>query len=284
METYEEYPIRCKTCNEQIACFAPDFKALLEAGFSAEDALNDLGIMMPCSRTAMIEPTFVAFNMENREVIEGFKSVDAATEADAQRESIARPIFSPCLGATTIAGVQAAPIVGAAAQAAPQAAAGVRPGLLPMLQPRVQATPQLRPGAPGLTQTTLQLRPGGQVPPVRTQATAPALAGLPTLGLIQQAVRPVPPPEPRTPIVQPIIPAQAIQPIIPGIDLEEDIEALGVGIPVRDADAVDVTKFREPVTVGVPTINPDPTIPQAQVYVGAGKYVRVLNGRTYLAQ
>ena len=114
METYEEYPIRCKTCNEQIACFAADYEVLLEAGSSPEEALNQLGITDYCSRMAFLAPTFVAFNMENREVIEGFKSVEAATEADAHHESIARPSFSPCLGAqpTPAPGVQPAPVIG----------------------------------------------------------------------------------------------------------------------------------------------------------------------------
>ena len=76
---------------------------------------------------------------------------------------------------------------------------------------------------------------------------------------------------------------QIVAPIIPGIELD-DIETLGVGIPVAGLDITKVAQFQEPVAVGVPTINPDPAVPQLQVYVGAGKYIHVLNGRTYLAQ
>lgn len=98
METYREYPIRCKTCNEQIACFAPDYEAFIGAGYTIEQALNELGIMDYCSRIAMMNPVIVGFNMENREVIEGFRSVDAAIEANARKESPGRPIFTACLG------------------------------------------------------------------------------------------------------------------------------------------------------------------------------------------
>lgn len=220
METYEEYPVRCKTCNEQLACFSSDYNALLQAGLTQEEALNQLNIMNYCSRIAMMNPTIVAFNMENREVIEGFKNVDAATEEDAQRESTSRPVFSSCIG------LQAGPpLLGEQ-----------------MVPPRVQALP-IRPA-------TLQL----PVQPL-TQRTQ-----------------------------EPFVPIQIArpQPVATGIVKDINIEDLGVGIPVKDA--VDITKFREPTAVGVPTINPDPTIPQERVYVGAGKHVEMLNGCTYLAR
>ena len=100
MEYFKEYPIRCKTCNEQLACYSADFEQYLANGSTIEEALNYIGIMNPCSRIAMANPTIVSFNMENREVIEGFKSVEAADENDAQNESQARPVFSSCLGTT----------------------------------------------------------------------------------------------------------------------------------------------------------------------------------------
>lgn len=110
MESYKEYSIRCKTCNEQLACYAPLYEDLLNSGLSIEEALNQLGITEWCSRISMMNPTIVTFNMENREVIEGFKSVDAATEADSQNESTIRPVFSPCMS-TQQTIQQAAPAV-----------------------------------------------------------------------------------------------------------------------------------------------------------------------------
>jgi DNA-directed RNA polymerase subunit N (RpoN/RPB10) len=97
MESYREYPIRCKSCGEQIACYAPDFEQAIEEGFTPEEALNQLGITDYCSRIAMLNPVIVAFNMENRQVIEGFKSIDAAQEEDIQSGYASQPIFSACM-------------------------------------------------------------------------------------------------------------------------------------------------------------------------------------------
>lgn len=102
MDTYNEYPIKCKTCNELLAAFSDDYENYINNGISIEEALNMLGIMNSCSRIAMMNPTIVAFNMENREVIEGFKSVSAASEADLRTDNISRPIFSNCLTTNNI--------------------------------------------------------------------------------------------------------------------------------------------------------------------------------------
>lgn len=74
--SYAEYPIRCSTCNEPIACLAEDYERLLDNGASIEDALNYLGIMAYCSRNAMMNPTYVPYNVQNRRVIEGKDSVE----------------------------------------------------------------------------------------------------------------------------------------------------------------------------------------------------------------
>lgn len=265
METYEEYPIRCKTCNEQLSCYAPTYKELLNSGLSIEEALNQLGITDACSRIAMMNPTIVAFNMENREVIEGFKSVDAANEADAQNESQSRPVFNPCMGA-----INAGP-VGTTVQPAP-----LLRGLVGVQQQRVQ------PNVPGVVTQ--------QIPPIK-----PLVPGMQTIGLVQAAVKPVvqtvvqPLGQPVQTVVQPLAqPTQLTTPPVFGVDLGtelgKDIIPVGVGIPVKGAEEMATKKFQEPTTVGIPTVNDDPTIQQMTVYVGAGKQVQVLNGRTYLAQ
>ena len=76
MEYYVEYPIRCKTCNSQIACFAAEYNALLVAGYTIQQALDHLEIMNYCCRIYMKDPVIVMFNMENRDVIEGIKKVE----------------------------------------------------------------------------------------------------------------------------------------------------------------------------------------------------------------
>ena len=95
------YPIRCSTCGEPVAAYAPMFKFLInnpdflqdlepvpsstEVGTAlsplnentlAEKVFRKLGITEWCTRTALMNPTFFAFNMENRAVIEGLKNID----------------------------------------------------------------------------------------------------------------------------------------------------------------------------------------------------------------
>jgi len=245
MESYREYPIRCKTCYEQLSCFANDYEDLLDTGLSEEEALNNLGIMACCSRIAMVNPTIVAFNMENREVIEGFKSVETANDDAAQNESMARPVFNPCMG-TNITGIIPKPLVIGTLPTRVQPNA---PGA--MIQPAVQqGIPSFRLGNPGM-QTITVMQPTRQI-------------------LVSQPSE-----------VIPASPPGLVDPIISGIEFGMDVEPSGVGIPVQ---APDIKQFQEPISVGTPTINPDPTVVQAQVYVGAGKHTRVLNGRTYIAR
>lgn len=85
MRTYKEYPIRCKVCNEQIACFAEEYERLVRKyntkndvtkSLAIEKALNELGIMDPCSRIAFMNPITVFLNVEDRDLIEGTKDTD----------------------------------------------------------------------------------------------------------------------------------------------------------------------------------------------------------------
>lgn len=86
MNSYRAYPIRCKTCNNQIACYAMDYENLIRNVFAKdsdinkthaiEKSLNQLGLMSSCCRISMMNPTIETFNMENRELIEGIRHVD----------------------------------------------------------------------------------------------------------------------------------------------------------------------------------------------------------------
>lgn len=237
MEYYKEYPIRCKTCNEQLSCFASAYEDYLASGLSEEEALNAIGITDPCSRIAMTNPTIVTFNMENREVIEGFKSVDAADEADVRTGNTGRPVFNSCMGP------------------APPSQILNPVHNIPL---NIRRTPPVTPGP------QLFPRPTG-------------LPGIQTIGVLQPAIQ-----RQNSPFVQQapqnVTSPPLIQPIIPDLDLNVPT---GVGIPVN---APETNKFTEPTMVGVPTINNNPTVVQPTIYVGANKQVRVLNGRTYLAQ
>jgi DNA-directed RNA polymerase subunit N (RpoN/RPB10) len=71
MNYYREYPIRCKTCNEQIACFSFAYEELVARGYSLAKALDEIGITNYCSRISMMNPVIVTYNMERRDLIEG---------------------------------------------------------------------------------------------------------------------------------------------------------------------------------------------------------------------
>lgn len=336
METYKEYPIRCKTCNEQIACFSDNYEILIDSGYSIEEALDELSITAPCSRITMMAPTIVAFNMENREVIEGFKSVDAADEETAQNESISHPIFNQCLNIQT-GSVAGAPIPMGLTLSQPRNLMNTQvpqPGTvlstteLNLTQSRTPARPvttelnlsqprilpntvgltlgqsRINPNAAGLTLprpnpntpglplalnlSQPRIIPGNtNILPLATKSTT--VSGLQTIGMshptlrIQAANIPTSATSPAKSTAIPI--TETVAPIIPGIDIKSEIGTVNnlIGIPVKVPETIN-TKFQEPTMVGVPTINTDPLLPQVQVYVGAGKYVHILNGRTYLAQ
>jgi len=244
METYKEYPIRCKTCNEQIACFAEEYENLVDSGLTIEETLNTMDIMHPCSRQAFMNPVTVNFNMENREVIEGFKTVDTVTDEDIQKESTSRPVFTACLGDPL---VTKAPLI-----------IGVK--TVPTVQTRVQAA--------------------AVVPTTRLQIGA----GLQTIQRAQPTVQTTQKDTPKTNIfnIGQIVPVDVIAPIISRMELGLEMQPVGEGIPINFN--FDVGEFVEPTIVGVPTINNNPLIPLEKQYVGAGKYSQILNGRTYLAQ
>lgn len=271
MESYREYPIRCKTCNEQIACFSYLYEDLLSTGRSVEEALNDLGIMACCSRIAMLNPTIVSFNMENREVIEGFRTAQSTDEPDPYAESTSRPVFAACMNITpALAPRLLQPLLQPAQFAAP-------PNPLTAVQRTLQTRAQpITPAQPGATPTITVMQPQPRLTALQPR--------VPAIGV----VTPIQPRPFGVPVVTPAqtVPAPVhVEPVIPGIELGIDLEGLGdtlgVGIPVERET---VEQFQEPILVGVPTINPDPTKVQPLINVGAGKQTRILVGRTYLAQ
>lgn len=96
MDAYNEYMVKCWTCNDLLSCFAADYEAMVANGTTTEEALNNLGLTEPCCRALMLNPVVVTFNMENREVINGLKSVDAADYPDARPVKGSNPIFTHC--------------------------------------------------------------------------------------------------------------------------------------------------------------------------------------------
>lgn len=301
MDSYKEYPVRCRTCNEQIACFAADYEELLETGMSIEEALNNLGIMRYCSRIAMMSPTIVTFDMENRDLIEGLKGIDAVEGPDPRGPSGGNAIFQSCVPTkaeeiiprrptvqlpVTRAPVQ--PVQRVPAQPVTQLPQPISlPGIpVPTKQPESQLLPAYQAGTPNLTVQQPFLPPPAVKLPLTNQ---PLPLGPPQ----QRSVLPIPLPgvSKAAPPVLTDHPAAAapitvpvggltlgVRPVNPPV---EEIKALGQGIII---DVPGAQEFKYPDTVGVPTINEDPTKERQRVYVGAGKYTYVLNGRTYVAR
>ncbi len=104
MRSYREYVVRCKTCNTPLAHLAQTYEDLVANGLTIEEALNNLGLDMPHCRAAMMNPTYVNFNMENRDVVEGIRTVESVEEdflqRDPTKESTSNPIFVSCLPPT----------------------------------------------------------------------------------------------------------------------------------------------------------------------------------------
>jgi len=97
--SYREYPIRCKTCNAQIACYAQEYEAAVkknEQNETIEKTLNNLGIGNYCCRIALMNPTIVFFNMENRELIEGLKNSEEVRGPSVNNTGNSISIFKTC--------------------------------------------------------------------------------------------------------------------------------------------------------------------------------------------
>ena len=97
MDFYLEYPIRCKTCNDQIACFSYEYEQYLNSGYSVQQALDQLGITNYCCRISMKDPVEVTFNMENREVIEGLKKIEEADDMGFRSPNDSEVGFGACI-------------------------------------------------------------------------------------------------------------------------------------------------------------------------------------------
>lgn len=218
--SYREYSVRCKTCNAQVACFAGEYEQWLSTGLTFEETLNQMGITNYCCRIAFMNPTVVMFNMENRLLIEGVISVDAAESRDV------------------VAG---------------NTSTGVYKSVFKTCAPGKQAGTPFLPPVPGAT-----VQPGESV-------FARALPS--TSSTVPTVLKPLN-----------IAPLLAIgEPSV----FEEGIPlTLVAGVQEMK---IEEKQFQTPTTTGMSVINSS-NHPNASVYVGNGKQIAVLTGRTYLAR
>ena len=88
MNFFIMYPVRCETCNKELAYLQDDLEQLLAIDPSVEKALNNLGVMRYCCRTNLMNPTSVFYDMENTDVVNGTRNVKEFT-------NLANPTITP---------------------------------------------------------------------------------------------------------------------------------------------------------------------------------------------
>lgn len=97
MDTYELHPIRCFTCGNQIQARAEAFAYYARLMGSMEEAVNALGLMEPCCRMALMVPTIINFNMENRRLVETLRSDGFLNQKMTPKENAAISVFGSCM-------------------------------------------------------------------------------------------------------------------------------------------------------------------------------------------
>lgn len=196
MDSFREYPIRCKTCGEPIACKARAFEQALSTGISREEALSGVDLTAYCSRSAMLNPPIVTFDMENREAIEGFKDVRTVVDADPNG-SLSDPIFAACTPELqfklNLPPPQFQPTFMQGTKALP-AQIGIGTGAttgIPVIGMTLPTPPQgINPGITSGTKPGIPLNPGGaepkqgiplSVPDNETEFIEPSIVGVPSI-------------------------------------------------------------------------------------------------------
>lgn len=241
---YKEHPIRCKTCFEPIASRTFEFELLLNNGMTVEEALNAMDIMEPCSRIAMMNPTFVFYNLEHRGVVEGTTSVEAAVDQVFSVEQLINGID------TTNISFHMCDLHNRRED-----------------EELLEDTDLIEYNKLGGQELSIN-RQIENVLSTRMETNIPGL----------------------------------YEPQNVAVELNEDVIKLNEDVDIKLDENVDELEFGNvgeaisvqapmqsqlkisPKVVGIPVINPNPSADRVTIHVGAGAYVEVLTGRTYLAR
>lgn len=241
---YEEYPIRCPSCGELIACRVPEYKQLLKI-YSVEETLNLMEVELYCSRSAFMNPSPVHLSMENRKVIEGLIPPDLINVHPDPVGLGGHPSFSG-LTATQLAS-QTFMVT-----------------TTPVITPQLTWTPQVVPG----TATRAVTNPRVQRPAKVGSLFASHIRVAP----VSQEVSPLPVPPTS---VEPHI----VRPLIDPNLIKNEMNAFVLPKLVPDAPE----EFIVPITPGVPVFNKSSAVIK-EIDVGSGYTCQVMLGRTYLAR
>ena len=239
-----EYPIRCKSCNEQLACYSEKYELLARA-YGYEQALNMLGIMEPCSRYNMMNPVMILNIKENRNLIEGLEDIDVIDKfsqdlsfqkcehrAGNSNYSQRREEIKPERDQT-----KSLPIMNVTGR--------------PTVQKQTYLT-SISPIRP--TQRQALSSPVPRVIPSRSRAP------LNIMSPAKQASKSI--------ILDPIDEAEP--------EDETDL------VRIRQPEIEKEVEFKYPTTVGMPTINPSGE--NVRIHISGKYYAEVLSGRTYICR
>lgn len=263
---YKEYPVCCQTCGELIAAYAPMYEALI-VEMSIKEALDSMGIMAYCSRSAMQNPTTVFYNLEIRKLIEGCADINSIDESDLVDQDILGGSIS--FNCAAIADPEALSL-GSFQPAAPQNIVA-----LPMYTPPRIGQPvslYVQPVARPQIQISIDFF---QVSTNQIQRTAfvPQYPGQQYPGgyyPIQDG------PQRQTNLD--FLADYARESAVPFREREEALAKYGIQEQVAETPA-----FKYPTYVGIPEIN-DAEAPYTSTKVGGDMQVQILGGRTYIAK
>lgn len=245
MNSYREYPIRCKSCNEQLACYSDEYENLVreyaEGGnvtekHAIEKALNKLGIMSPCSRINMMNPIIITFNNENRELIEGLRNVDTI---DKFSKNLSFKFCNPIKPIEKL-------------------------NLSSIIEPKKEFG-EIRSLPPSIEESRKPVAQQKSIIQKKSQSSSVVLKNQPLV--LNNTNSPIT-------LSSPNKIEELISP--------EDTNLLSGGTNLTEKREKDL-EFKYPTIVGIPTINSTYKTEET-VYVGSGLFAEVLNGRTYIAR
>jgi len=253
----KEYPIRCKSCNEQLACYSEEYESL-SFEYGPEKALNMLNIMEPCSRYNMMNPVIILNIRENRNLIEGLRDIDVVDKFSEDRS------FQTCeyhIGNIDYNKARKRKEVTSEANLATERSLPIM-SITGRQQPQRSTYSAPLPKSTTPTRTTFNV--ASKVSSAKQVSKVSPAKQVSKISPAQQVSKI------NLPLVQPV---QQLR----GLDIEdEEIKPEKINKPEKEAE------FQYPTTVGVPTINPSGE--NVKVHISGKYYAEVLSGRTYICR
>ena len=271
----KEYPIRCKSCNEQLACYAEEYEILAKE-FDPEKALNILQIMEPCSRLNMMNPMIILNIKENRNLIEGLEDIDVIDKfsenlsfqkceyrsansnynlSKKKQEIKSEKDLTQKLPITNVTGKQIIQ-----KQTYLPSINTIRPTLV---------SPNVRSGVTVSLTKTSPIIPSNKplviIPKQPSSIMSPAQQVRASIMSPAQQVR-----------------ASINSNLLDPIQIEPDQETENDFVKIRKSVEEKEKEFQYPTVVGIPTINPSSE--NTKIHISGKYYAEVLSGRTYICR